>query len=493
MDQQTDAEKTEKIKNIVSIEDCGPCKKKFIVEIPEQKITKVFDAQYSDLRKEAVLPGFRKGRAPRRLLEKRFGKETAEQVKLKLLAEASDEAIKDNEIKTLGDPDIDPEKIELPQTGSLKFEFEVEVRPEFDLPKLSDIEINKPKHVVTDEQVDGEIEQFRKYAGVWTPKQDGKIEQNDQIVANAILKIEGVEEDEKLDNTEMTVRKNGFVGDIPVENLDELLIGAKSGDTKNISVEVPKTYFKEEYRGKKVDVTLDIKEIKHLKPADLDENLLKRLGVEDEQELCDRIRERLEANLEQQVRSEMSEQLYRYMLDNTNFDLPTSVVSEQAANILQRQYISLLRRGLPKEQIEERMEELKSSSEEQAKEQLKTFFIMDKVADELGIEVTEEEINGQIAQTAIQQKQRPERLREEMARNGSLAQMGVQIREQKCIEKLLESAKISEIEPEKTEKNEEKQKKTKKTTKKPEKTKENDDSEEKKVKKTKKPSPKKSE
>src|SRR3989339_26364 len=146
MAEQTETES--KIKNIVAVEDSGPCKKKISIEIPEKKITEVFDAQYADLRKEVVLPGFRKGRAPRRLLEKRFGKETGEQVKLKLLAEASDEVIKDNNIKVLGDPNIEHEKIELPQAGPLKFEFEVEVRPEFELPKLSDIEVTKPKRVV---------------------------------------------------------------------------------------------------------------------------------------------------------------------------------------------------------------------------------------------------------------------------------------------------------------------------------------------------------
>jgi trigger factor len=106
-------------------------------------------------------------------------------------------------------------------------------------------------------------------------------------------------------------------------------------------------------------------------------------------------------------------------------------------------------RGLAREQLEEQMEQLRASSEEQAKKQLKTFFIMDKVADKLEIKVGEEEINGHIAQLAIQQGQRPERMREQMLRDGSLAQFRLQVREDKCIAKLLESAKITEIEAEK--------------------------------------------
>jgi FKBP-type peptidyl-prolyl cis-trans isomerase (trigger factor) len=95
------------------------------------------------------------------------------------------------------------------------------------------------------------------------------------------------------------------------------------------------------------------------------------------------------------------------------------------------------------------MEQLRAGSDRQAAEQLKTFFIMDKVADKLKVEVSEEEINGYIAQLAVQRGQRPERMREQMLRDGSLAQLRLQARENKCIAKLLESAKITEVEPEK--------------------------------------------
>jgi len=98
------------------------------------------------------------------------------------------------------------------------------------------------------------------------------------------------------------------------------------------------------------------------------------------------------------------------------------------------------------------MEQLKASSEQQAKQQLKTFFIMDKIADKLEVDVSEEEINGHIARLAIQRGQRPERMREQMVRDGSLVQFRLQVRENKCIAKLLESAKMSEIKPGKTDK-----------------------------------------
>src|SRR3989304_2375769 len=186
-------EQSTTLKNTVTVENVGPCKKKGSVEIPEETIINVTDKQYKTLREEALVPGFRKGRAPRRLLEKRFGKETSEQIKLKLVADASDSSIKGNELDILGEPNIDFEKIELPTEGPLKFDFEVEVRPEFDLPQLENIPLNKPKVDVTDEQIDREIEQLRKWSGVWIPRQDGAVQLDDQIIAEVILKAEDVE------------------------------------------------------------------------------------------------------------------------------------------------------------------------------------------------------------------------------------------------------------------------------------------------------------
>ncbi|MBN1807233.1 MAG: trigger factor [Sedimentisphaerales bacterium] len=459
-DQQTAEQQACKPKNTVTIEQAGPCKKKVSVEIPEEAIKTATDEQYENLRKEALLPGFRKGRAPRRLLEKRFGKETTEQIKLSLIAEASESAIKDNDLETLGEPDIDVEKVEMPSEGPLRFDFEIEVRPEFELPNLEGIAVTKTKIEITEEQIDREIERLQRWSGVWTPRKDGAIEPEDQVIADALMKVEGIEEEQKLDNIEVYVRQNGFVGPVPVEKLDELLAGTKAGETKQISTEVPKTYFREEYRGKKVDISIEIKDIKWLKPAELTEELFARLGVENEKELRERTQDTLHSRLESQVRTEMSEQIYEYLNDSTDFELPLDIVARQASSLLQRQYTSLMMRGLAKEQINEQIEQLQAGSEEQAKQQLKTFFIMDKVAEKLNISVSDEEINGHIAQLALQQRQRPEKMREEMERNGSLAQFTLEVRQNKCIEKMLETAQITEKKPDKKAKKAEKAEKT---------------------------------
>lgn len=437
-------DKQTEIKNIVTLEDCGPCKKKVIIEIPAEAIAQCREEQYADLSKDAVVPGFRKGRAPMRLLEKRFGSDVDQQVKVKLLADASESAVKDSEIDMLGDPNIDYEKIELPESGSMTFDFEVEVKPEFDLPEIEGMEIDKPKIEADKSKVDEEIAEICKRSGIWEVK-DGPVVEGDRVVANVLMNVSDVDEAEKKENVEISAITKGYVGGIPFENLNEILAGAKPGDVKTANTVVSKTFHNEQYRGKTVDVELTIKDVKNLVPAELNEELLTKFGLDSEDDLREKIVENMEQTAEREARTAMCDQVYKQLLASTDFDLPESFVADQSVRILQRQYSNMMMQGLSKEQLEEEMKNIQASSEDQAKEQLQLFFIMDKIADKLEVSVEEGEINGHIAMIAAQRGRRPEKMREEMVKDGSLSQFAMQVREQKCVDKILETAKITDV------------------------------------------------
>lgn len=442
-----DAQEQQEIQNIAQISDAGICKKKISIEIPEAKIRQALDKKYKDLKKEATLPGFRRGRAPLRLLEKRFGMDISKQTKLELIVEAVDKAIADAKLSILGEPNVDHEKIELPASGPMKFELEVEVRPEFDLPPLENITVKKPKIEVTDQKVEQELSQIQKRYGVWTPK-DAPAELDDQVIADVKITLQGGDEAapqvDKRDNIEIYIRKTGFVAGVPVEDLDRLLAGAQRGDTRQADVDVPATFFNEAYRGKKAHLDIEIKEVKYLKPAELDQELLNRFQVESVQQFKDRIRDRLSSQAEQQAKDEMAKQIFDYLKEKINFDLPETVVASQSLSILRRQYSQMLMRGMAREEIEKQLDQLRAGSEQQAKEQLKLYFIMDKLADTLGVEVSEEEINGHIAYVAALRGRRPEKMRQELISDGSLDQFIFNLRQDKSIEKILEKAQIIE-------------------------------------------------
>src|SRR5439155_17306872 len=134
----------------------------------------------------------------------------------------------------------------------------------------------------------------------------------------------------------------------------------------------------------------------------------------------------------------------KYLLDNVYMDLPVQLSERQSSRVVQRRAIDLLMRGMPQEQIQANLEALKAGSRDEAARELKLFFILQKVAGEMGVDVDEAELNGRIALLAAQRGQRPEKLKQEMAKDGSLASLYIQMREQQANDKLLETATTEE-------------------------------------------------
>ncbi len=438
MTEEKTEEVKEEVKNIVTIEEVGPCRKKVTIEVPVEAIKEIIAGQYKDLRKEAVLPGFRKGRTPQRLLEKKFGKDINEQTKLKLLADATEKALAENKIDALGEPNINHEDFKMETGKPFNFSFEVNVRPDFELPALDAIKIEKPNVEVSDEQVDERIASIVQNFGVMTDREAGAaVEAGDTVVADVVVTPEGGEA-VTVENTDIIVNEGGFCAKVPVADLTDQLVGAKTGDEKSFSTTVGEKFFNKDFAGKKCDIKVTVKNIRYRKPAELNEDLFDKLGLEDLDALKDRIRDILEDENERKANADMADTIRKYLLDNTSFDMPQDIIAEQAESTMKRQYSRLLMEGLDAQELQRRAEELQTASQEEAQTTFKSFFIMDKVAQKLEVEVSEEEINGYISQIAMYRGSRPEKIRGELLRDGSLTQFTMQAREQKCIEKIIE-------------------------------------------------------
>jgi len=468
--ESSEAETEEKLACTVNVDDCGPWKKKISVDISRKQIDKELDKQYGELRYSAQIPGFRKGRAPRRLIEKRYGEDIGDQTKLRLLAQAFEQIEEGQDFEVLGEPDFDPEKIELPKEGDFHFEYEVEVKPEFELPQLEGVRIEKPLFEVTDERVDETLDQLLKRQGRIEEITETPTEETDVITADVTMKAEGVEETVQ-EETRCFVRTRNLL-QVPIEEDENWLIGVKIGDTKTCSATVPEDYEKEEFREKKVEFEVKVKSIRRLIPAEMNEEFFQRLGVSDEQELKKHIEDDLEQQADREIRNQMSQQVYRYLDEAVDFELPVGVATRHADRALQQQYFRLLQQGVPQEQITQNMEQLRASSTSESQRQLKMSFILEKASEELGIEVFDSEVNAAVAQAAAQYGRRPERMREEMQREGRLEQIKDQLRNEKAVDRILEMAEIVDAplkeEPAEEEKPKKRAVRKKKTTKKSE-------------------------
>lgn len=463
----------DKLEQNVTIEDAGPARKKIAIEIPESRIGGKLEQNFADLRGEAVIPGFRRGRAPQRLIEKRFGSDVRNEVKTQLLAESYQQVIEENELRVIGEPDVkDAESIELPESGPLSFEVEIEIVPEFEVPDLKGLEVTKTKIAVGDDQVGTEIERFCEMQGQMKAH-DGKVAEQDYLTADVTIKNaegETVKEEPGLNiYVPGESRKfKGVVAGILVEKLGKELIGKKTGDAVTVTATGPKQHEDEALREAELTIDIAISRTERMEPAKV-EDLLPMFGFENEDALREQIKSNLEQRGEAEQQSEMHKQVSEKLADLADFELPEGLTGRQAERLLQRRQLDLMYKGASPQDIEEQLAELRSAAEADAQKELKTFFILDKVAEQMEVEVGEGEINGRIAQMAVQQGRRPEKLRHEMARSGQLEQLFIQLREQKTIDKILEDAKVTEVEPEakpEAAKKTTKKKTSKKTTKK---------------------------
>ncbi len=452
------ADEQNSIVNIVAIEDCGTLKKKIKVEIPEEQITSKLDENYGEMAKSAPVPGFRIGHAPRKLIEKRFGKDIREQVRIDLLSKSIGEAIEKSELKTLGEPDIKVDEIELPDSGAMNFEFEVEVQPAFDLPGVEGIALTEHEVNITDKDVEQELDKLAwQRANLKEMEEGASTEKNDHIEVDYSLEV-GDEAPVKKHDTPIDLRPVPIEG-IMFENLGDELAGLKIGDSKEVETEVSDSHTNEAWRGKKAKLKVTIKKIfRWIKPEMTDE-LVKLMGYDSLKECKDALKTELESQKGQQARKDLREQVKTYLLDNTKIDLPEGISERHVAQSVSRRIMELQRMGIPPAFISEKLDEIKSSTKDVAIKDLKLSFILNEIADKYEIEVSDEEANGIIASIASQSGRRPERFREDMMRDGRYQNLLASMREERTVEKLLDMAKIEKKDEKKKPESDDKDKK----------------------------------
>ena len=428
---------------LVTIEEVGAAAKRLKLEIAPERIAAKVKETFDELQKDAVLPGFRRGRAPKRLLEKRFAADIQTTVKNQLVSEAYQKAIAVHKLNAIGEPEGDLSKIELPSSGPLTVSLEVEVTPNFELPALEKIAVKRPTLEANDDRLNLAVENLRKHFGNWREAR-GPATADDAVLAD--VKVQ--DPDNNIITEQPGVQlavKAGSIAGIRFDDLDAKLAGATPGAAITLQGPVPETHPQANLRGKNLSITLAVKEVKHLDLPEANEEFAKGLGFDSLEDLRKDLRERLVFQLEQETKNAMAQQVYRYLLTNTKLNLPPNLSQRQMVNVLRRRAAELMQKGVPEAEIAQHIDQLRISSAQQAAVDLKLFFILSKLAGQFKIEVSEGELNTRIATIAAQYGRRPERLRHQLAQQGQLEQMYLQVRDGKVVDKLLETAEISQV------------------------------------------------
>ena len=456
------------------VRDVGVLRKELTITVPAKVIADHLDSNYDDLMHDAMVPGFRKGRAPRRLVEKRFGVEVRESLTTSIIGQSFFAAVENNNLEVLGDPlfqvkadegvklaDLGEalDQLKLPESGDFTYTCEVELKPEFELPELKGIEIKTPTVEITDEMVNDEVLRQRKIRGRFEPLPDAAAEKDDLLVADLTLTV-GDKTVKHEDNVQFGVRPCQLEG-IPMPKLDEALVGVKVGETRSTECTIPDDYERSDLRSQTGKIEFKVHELKRLAPQPV-ADYLESTGFESEDDARNYIRAAMENERDDLMDRARKEQITSYLLANTKVDLPEKLSARQTERAVQRRMVDLRQRGVPEGDLLAHVDELRTSAKEQVLRDLKLGFILDNVAEKLEVQVTDEEVNTAIAGIARRYQRRFDRVRDDLQKQDLLPQLAEQIRHDKCIDKLLGDAKQVELKEEKKEQEEGKPAKTRK-------------------------------
>jgi trigger factor len=421
----------------VEITDSGPCRKTLKITVPKEDVRQEIDEQYKQLMENAQVSGFRKGHAPRRLIERRFGEDIQEQTKEKLVMDAIAESLEDNKLKPLSDPDV--KDVAFDPEADLTFEAELDVAPTFDIDGYKGIEVKRKSEEATDEEVDKEIERLRERTAELRDAPEGTSEKDDILYAEVSVEAEG----ESLWSQPAAAFEAGGerIGPFSVPGIAKDSIGKKTGDELELTFTLPDDFGKEELRGKEATVKAKVKDVKRPFYPEVNDDWAKQVGGNSLDDLKDRLRKNVEAMKKRDAELDVERQIEDALLKLTEVDIPDRLVKSETARVKAMRQIRLLQMGMPREELAERDELVSQGTEEAATRRCKLYFLLQKVADQERIFATEEEIETRIKETAARRGTTAAKLHSEMETSGEVATLRSEMREEKTMEFLKKHAK----------------------------------------------------
>lgn len=437
-------EQAERLDLEVKVEERSTCERHVTVTVPRADIERYFDKEFSELMPTAQVPGFRPGHAPRKLVETRFRKDIAQKVKSELVMNSLAQVNEEQKLSAISEPDFDFEAIDVPDEGAMTFEFDIEVRPEFALPEWKGLKIEKPVREFSDADVAETLRSVLTRRGRLVPC-DGPAEAGDYISTNLTFKHQG---DVLASAQEEVIRIRPTLSfrDGNIEAFDKLMVGVRAGETREgealLSDDAPNAAL----RGQKVTAVFEVLEVKKLETPSLTPELLDELGgFADEAELCDAIRDQLGRQLEYEQHRRAREQITAALTVSANWELPPALLQRQSRRELQRSVMELQRSGFSDDEIRAHENALRQNSMASTAQALKEHFILERIAEEEGIDAEDQDYDAEIRLIAAQGGESPRRVRARLEKAGSMDVLRNQIIERKVIERILEHASFKEV------------------------------------------------
>ena len=437
-------EERQKLNLDVKIDSPSACERHVTVTVAREDVDRYLDEAYGEMMDSASVPGFRVGRAPRKLVEHRFKDEIGEKIKGSLLMDSLSQISEEGAFTAISEPELKLEGIKVPDEGPMVFEFDIEVRPEFELPKWKGLKVDRPMREFTDADVEDQLEQMLARYGQLAPF-EGAAAVGDYATVNITASHDGKQllaESERV----LRIRPELSFLDGTMKDFGKVMEGAKAGDKRAGSVTLTKDAPNEELRGKKVDVEFEVLEVKKLKLPELTEEFLQEIG---NFESAEKLKEAVKANLQRQLEYEQQrkarEQIAGELTKKADWELPPGLLKRQSARELERAVMELRRAGFGEAEIRARQNELRQNSAGSTARALKEHFILERIAEEEKIEAADGDFEQEIFLMAMQSGESPRRVRAQIEKRGLMDVLQNQIVERKVLERVQSEAKFKDI------------------------------------------------
>ncbi|EGT4908509.1 trigger factor [Clostridioides difficile] len=412
------------------------------ITVDNNKFEAAVNKAYNKSRNKYNIPGFRKGKAPRIVIETQYGKGIFYNDAIEILfPEVYPEAIKELDIDPINNPDLDIEEIS--KDNGLVMVLNVEVKPEFELGNYKGIEIAKVENTVSDENVDAKLQEMVEKNARLVSVEDKALEDGD----TAIIDFEGFENGVAFDggkgeNYNLVIGSNTFI-----PGFEEQLVGKKAGEEVEVNVTFPEEYHSQDLAGKPVVFNVKINDVKVKELSALDDEFAKDTSEFDSlDELKADVRAKLEEEAKNRADAETRNSVVEKVAENTEIEIPEVMIQHQIDNMLNELNYQLQYQGFGLQQLLEMtgrtMEELREERKEDAKKLVKSSLVLEAITKAEGIEATEEEFKAELEKMASAYNMEVEKI-EASLRDADKEDIKGQIKIRKTIDLLVDNATIA--------------------------------------------------
>ncbi len=428
------------------VEEQSAVKKKLIIEIPQEDVTKELDSAYKELKKNAKVKGFRPGKTPRNVLERLYGKEVRADVSSRLIQESFLQVLKESELNVVSMPHIDPPALEA--DAPYAFTAEVEVRPELQTLTIDGFSLKKTLYRPTDEELEAQIQLLRKNLAKMVPIEENRAAAEGDY---ALIDYEGLKDGQPFTETQKTTDFSMKIGDGLIhKDFDDQVTGMNPGDQKTFDLAFPEDYFNSKLAGLTITFDVTLKEIREQQLPEIDDAMAKRLGqFESLDELRAQIEENLSKGYAKRQEQELHEQVYTALIDQQEFEVPDSMVAHELEGIVAEAQQSFSYHNTSMEELGLTKEVLEEKYRDTAVKQVKRHLLLGQIIDQEGMELSDEDLEKGYQEMAASFNQPVDMIKQFYAQYPDRVDVFKHtLLEKQAINLIIDKSSIEEVEPE---------------------------------------------